>query len=89
MKSWQPIVSAAFCYDSHSDDCKYWYDRWLLRGGQVARDCVYFNRAQDMQDHRSFDEQVKWKRMEGELRIRRLRLAPVEKVKARTLRVVR
>jgi hypothetical protein len=89
MKSWHPIISAAFSYDHNQ--CRDWYDRWLSRGGSVARDSVYTIRAQDMQDLRSFNEQVMWRQMEGELRLRRLRMTPVstEKPKVRNLRVVR
>jgi hypothetical protein len=65
----RPIPSVCFCYDSHK--CHAWYDKWLMRGGSIARDTIVFRHAADMPDVRSFDDKVRWSRIESELRLRR------------------
>lgn len=72
----RPIPSSGFCYDSNQ--CREWYDKWLRRGGTIARDTVYVRRAADMPDLRSFEFQVKWARIEGDLRVRRAQLRQTE-----------
>lgn len=61
----KPVPSICFCYDSNQ--CRDWYDRWLARGGSIARDTIVFSRAADMPDVRSFDDKLRWHRLECEL----------------------
>jgi hypothetical protein len=75
----RPIPSSAFCYDSNN--CQRWYDRWLLRGGSVARDTIIFNHAADMPDLRTFDQKVRWARLQGELRLCRAEMRRSELIR--------
>lgn len=65
----RPQPSATFSYDHNA--CRTWFDTWLRRGGTVARDCVYIQRARDFKDLRTFDERVKWARLAGCLNLQR------------------
>ena len=65
----RPIPSAQFCYDNHN--CKAWFDCWLARGGSIARDTVYLQRAHDLPDLRSFEDKLVYSRIETKLHARR------------------
>lgn len=69
-------VSSAFSYEHCM--CKRWLDRWLMRGGSLHRDSVTVNRAQDMQDLRTWNERETWSLLQRELRFKRVQLRQSE-----------
>lgn len=68
----RPQPSAAFSYDHNP--CRAWFDIWLSRGGNVARDAVYLQRAIDLPDLRNGDDRLRWFKLAAALRIQRATL---------------
>jgi len=65
----KPEPSASFSYDHNR--CRDWYDKWLSRGGTVARDSVYIERARDMPDLRPTEDRRRFIALEWKLRKQR------------------
>lgn len=64
---WRPLVSSCFSYQHNQ--CRSWFDTWLLRGGTLDCDTVRqdMRRATDLPDLRDLGLLRIWSRTEAKL----------------------